>query len=567
MLLIAEALIQAASCIQISASGGSNGESGSASLDFVALESAGISSQIAINGADVTPSTAVIGPTAKFEQTHSVRDASGKSASVYVKVLNAPGGLTYKSRVLPKEGSLTAQIQVSAEQWLTVPRAESIKCTAISSYGTTRSASVGLEERKGTTASDYVTLTGYYGKALTTGTSVSASQTATSGAANSVNVYGYSKDSSGTYRVNCAINGISGGKASFTGLSETASSGTTTQVAQKERLFGTFTSTASYTPVIGTQKSKTRTSNYGTDYYLNMLSAKGSSPAGIVGYYVKPGTVASKIQGAVNAAQSGDTINVQAGTYKENVILDKSLTIKGTSCTSTIVNGNKLGSVFKIGTANSNIDVTLSGLGITGGSGTTSGTGKFGGGVYNKGRVSIRNCLISLNSAPTGGGIYNSGTATITGSTISKNSASGSGGGVFNSGKVSISASTISENVAGYGGGIFSTGAAAIYSSSVNGNTAPYGGGIANGGSLVIGGTSQIVNNRATMGTGGGIYSWSGITFDGQSIAIKYNRAHMPYPLPSGAPWNQQYGVFMYAVPTLKNGFNPAKQVTYNTYL
>ena len=95
------ALMQGAYGIQFTASGGGNGESGSASMDVDTLKTTTVSSQIAVNGATLTPSTAIAGPIAKFEQTHSVKDASGKSASVYVNVVNAPNGLTYGSYVRP----------------------------------------------------------------------------------------------------------------------------------------------------------------------------------------------------------------------------------------------------------------------------------------------------------------------------------------------------------------------------------------------------------------------------------------------------------------------------------
>jgi hypothetical protein len=511
IILTALALIQSAYGIQVTASGGSYGESGSVTMNFDTLKSTAVNSQIAISGATISPSTAIAGPIPRFEWTHGVTDASGKCARVYVKVLNAPLGLTYSSRVLPKEGSVATQSQVSAEQWLTVPKADSIQCTATSTYGIVRSANVGLGECKGTLAVDYVTLSGYYGKAVTTGTSVLASQTATSGAANSINIYGGAKDGSESYNINTPLKDISGGKAAFVGLSETSSAGATTQVVQMEHLYGTFTSTATNTPMTGTPKTATRTSNYGSEYDLNMKAAKGSSPTGNLGYYVKPGTTASKIQGAVNAAQSGDTINVASGTYKENVKIDKSLTVKGAGSTKTIFDGNRAGSVFDIGYNNPKVSVTLSDMTVQGGSGKSITTkygsiGVCGGGVLNYGMLTVTRSTISENIAGfLGGGIYNVGTLAVLDSTLSKNIASW-GGGVYNYGLATVTGSNVLGNAAiNSGGGFYSccSSITTVIGSKISGNTANgLGGGIAAQGILTVRGSSIISGNTAKSGGG-----------------------------------------------------------------
>jgi len=54
------------------------------------------------------------------------------------------------------------------------------------------------------------------------------------------------------------------------------------------------------------------------------------------------------IQAAVNAAGTGDIIEVDAGTYPENVIVNKTVTIKGDSATTTIVDGSGNDVVFNI---------------------------------------------------------------------------------------------------------------------------------------------------------------------------------------------------------------------------
>ena len=516
--LMVIAVIQGVYGIQVTASGGGNGESGSVSMNFDTLKDSAVSSQIAINDADLTPLTTISGPVAKFEQTHAVKDASGKRASVYVKVLNAPSGLTYTSKVLPNEGTVATQTQVSAEQWLTVPKADSLLCTATASYGAF-SAGVGLTETKGTATGDYVSLMGYDGKATATATLVSASQTATSGSANSIAINGSSKDSSGSYGVNTRLNG------KFMGLSDTSSAGTTTQVVQNEHLTGTFTSTATFTPPIGTAMTKTRTSNYGTEYDLYMKAAKGSSPIGIVGYYVNP---TMKIQGAVNSAQSSDTVNVAAGTYKENVRIDKSLTVKGAGSAETIVDGNKAGTVFTIGTVHSNVNVALSGMKITGGA------AQNGGGIFNMGTATITNSEISGNTAVHDGGgchNYNIGIATISGSTISGNSAGNGGGGIINYGtgaKLAVSGSTISGNTAVTdGSGIFNTGTATVTNSEISGNTAGHdGGGFHNydTGTATIS-SSTISGNSAGMGGGGIINYGTGTKLAVSSSTISGNSA------------------------------------------
>jgi hypothetical protein len=164
------------------------------------------------------------------------------------------------------------------------------------------------------------------------------------------------------------------------------------------------------------------------------------------------------------------------------------------------VDGRKVVSVITIGSTKSNIDVTLSGLGITGGS------TYYGGGINKNGRTTIQNCLVFANSAIyDGGGIYNSGTVAVIGSLITGNTANSNGGGIWNNGIATVVGSTITGNSAYLGGGICNFGSATVIGSTISGNTATGGGGIYNCGTATVIG-STIYRNMASD-NGGGVYN------------------------------------------------------------
>jgi hypothetical protein len=195
--------------------------------------------------------------------------------------------------------------------------------------------------------------------------------------------------------------------------------------------------------------------------------ASGSSASGNLGYYVDGNNpLANRIQGAVDASESGDAVNVAPGTYYENVQIDKSLTVKGAGSSETIVDGNQAGSVFTVGKNNQDVTVTLSDMAIQGGSGTSTdlgGVGSYslvGGGIWNAGRLTVTRSTISGNTAQFGGGIFNGNGATVNidgDSTITGNSAS-NGGGIYNyNGTVNLESGSIDHNIASLnGGGIYS---------------------------------------------------------------------------------------------------------------
>ena len=217
-----------------------------------------------------------------------------------------------------------------------------------------------------------------------------------------------------------------------------------------------------------------------------------------------------------NANAGPDVITFQSGlsgtitlTTGELDLYD-AVDIQGPGPATLSVSGNNASRVFYIySPANGPIDVTISGLTITGGNDPSVGGGivdfsenltldndvitnnttdGFGGGVAKvqlAGTLTVLNSTISGNHAGSGGGIYlysADAPITIQDSVISSNTASASGGGIYfysTQGDITISRTTISGNTADCcGGGIFlydtDGGSLTIDSSTISGNTAAF---------------------------------------------------------------------------------------------
>jgi PAP2 superfamily protein len=243
--------------------------------------------------------------------------------------------------------------------------------------------------------------------------------------------------------------------------------------------------------------------------------------------------VYAAIQAAVNCAQPGDLIVIGAGTYFENIVVDKDLIFQGIGPANTIIDGGITGRVF---TVNNEMTATLMDLTVTGG------VADSGGGIYTDGgSLIIQGSIVANNTAVSaGGGVYAySGNVTITDSTISNNQVSvfsnndaladAAGGGLYiHSGTVTINNSIIMGNRASadtcnatpanaYGGGIYTqTGSVTINDTTISGNVAEAtscnpdvtatasGDGIyAFTGSVIIGGGS--IDDETATGDGGSI--------------------------------------------------------------
>ncbi len=234
-------------------------------------------------------------------------------------------------------------------------------------------------------------------------------------------------------------------------------------------------------------------------------------------------------------------INLTSG----ELLIDKSLTIQGPGPDLLTVTRNGSSDGFRIFNITSGVTVNISGLSVSNGIGHSPEFSNYvmildgGGGISNRGTLTISNSTITGNRTAGGGcyymfsgcvdgcvpggyggGIFNIGTLTITNSTISSNTTGagffhgchgsysvtpgGNGGGISNSGTLTISSSTIVSNETGLGGnggdggGISNTGTLTIFNSTINGNQTGSGGDSI-GHSLEKGGGGGGISNAGTL--------------------------------------------------------------------
>ncbi len=198
----------------------------------------------------------------------------------------------------------------------------------------------------------------------------------------------------------------------------------------------------------------------------------------------------NKIQGAINAAGSGDTVQVAAGTYSPStnsesfpLNMKNGVSLLGAGADTTILNAEGTGRVI---TANGiDSSTTLDGFTITNGSASA------GGGIYTSGSSwTISNCNINNNSATYGAGICSewSDHSTITNCTISYN----------------CNSQYPSDNMPYPGGGMefyFNTTAPypTLTNCTISYNAAPIGGGMRIYYSVAILTNCTITNNNASL--------------------------------------------------------------------
>jgi len=185
----------------------------------------------------------------------------------------------------------------------------------------------------------------------------------------------------------------------------------------------------------------------------------------------------------------GDTITLQQGVLSLGADGTVSGVISIDGGNQITISGNGASSVFQV---DQGITLSISGLAITDGVGSSGGEGDCGG-IYNDGTLTVSNSTLSANTATTdadgdgdGGGIDNESTLTVVNSTFSDNT-SQLGGGIYNDGTLTVANSTFSGDTAGEGGGIYNDTGMTVTNSTLSGNSAAdYGGGIFNEGTLTL---------------------------------------------------------------------------------
>ena len=218
-----------------------------------------------------------------------------------------------------------------------------------------------------------------------------------------------------------------------------------------------------------------------------------------------PGTSACRtIGGALRRAMDGETINIASGTYTENLVITRALTLQGAGPASTIVNGGGLGRVIYLNAS----AVTVTGLTLFDGN-----VPGHGAGVYVSGTAVLSDVVVTGGHATNGGGVYlEQGDLWLTHSVVQSNTATEDGGGVYvKEGTLTLSGGSVAGNHAAMsGGGLYLVaGSALVSGTTVASNTAVYGGGGAMQAGRLAVNSAQVVSNTAAS-DGGGIYTEGG---------------------------------------------------------
>lgn len=156
------------------------------------------------------------------------------------------------------------------------------------------------------------------------------------------------------------------------------------------------------------------------------------------------------VKNATKAVDDNGTIYLTDGTYNENnITINKNLTIKGQNTNQTVINGQNISWIFKIGKG---VNVTLENLTLT----HANNHADIGGAIINNGNLTVTDCTFTNNTSMIGGAIINyGGSCSVSGSTFINNSAGVGGGAIENYGIIfNVTGCTFTNNSGEIGGAI-----------------------------------------------------------------------------------------------------------------
>jgi len=235
-------------------------------------------------------------------------------------------------------------------------------------------------------------------------------------------------------------------------------------------------------------------------------------------------TACLTIGAGIAKAAPGDTLFIASGSYNENVVIPKDLTITGAGVGATIIAGSTQDSLVRVYTSTT---VSISGVSVQHAGGLPGPLASFGGGIVNWGALSLSNSAVSGNitTSGDGNGLYNAGTLLLVNDTVSGNNSNttlNAGSGMANHGALTMAGTTVSNN---NGGGVANDGTLTMTDSTIYYNGAvsfmatypSIGGGVFNRGNLTVTG-STIDYNGAVCG-GAGIENSGMITLTNSTIS------------------------------------------------
>jgi hypothetical protein len=227
-----------------------------------------------------------------------------------------------------------------------------------------------------------------------------------------------------------------------------------------------------------------------------------------------------RIQTAIEAANDGDEIVIQPGTYagdgnRDLDVLGKAITLRAVdpndpaTVAATVLDcqGSSStphrGMIFQHQETSATV---VAGITIRNGYGTVPGGGAV---LCLGGSPTFVNCALLANDAGAGwdgGGVYNdAGSPVLLGCTLSNNFAGGQGGGFCNdSGNPMLVGCTLSDNTADFGGGLYhGAGELALTNCTLRGNDVQWvGGGLDNHGHAVLVDCTILANHNDNWGGG-----------------------------------------------------------------